>query len=153
MLYKTQNLSRINMKDYLSKLVRLVEAGFRGPSQRVEIRQSVDELQVLIDVAIPCGLVVNELLSNALKHAFPDNRKGVVEIGLHRVGEHLLKLTIADNGVGLPPDFDITAGPTLGVQLVHQIVKRQLGGTTGVEAEGGVRWTMAFRDDQYGERV
>lgn len=153
MLYKTRNLSRINLRDYIAGLVRLVEASFRGPSQRVEIRQSVDDEPALIDVAIPCGLIVNELLSNALKHAFPDNRKGVVEVGLHRVEEHLFQLTIADNGVGLPPDFDITASPTLGVQLVQQIVKRQLGGSIELEADGGVRWTMRFRDDLYGERV
>ncbi|MFW5813777.1 MAG: PAS domain-containing sensor histidine kinase [Fibrobacterota bacterium] len=153
MLYKGKSLSSISLKDYLTELVGLVAASAGAAAKRVQLRFDIDDIDSLIDIAIPCGLVVNELVSNSFKHAFPDDREGIVTVELHGKDENRLELVIADNGVGLPPGLDIFKTATLGVQLVVQIVRHQLHGSIQVESEGGVKWRIQFNSNIYQKRV
>lgn len=152
-LYEAKSLSRISMRDYLLDLAEKLKAGHGATGQRIDIVSDIEEIECLIDVAIPCGLIACELLTNCLKHAFPGGRKGRIDLGLHRGAGNRLELTVGDNGVGLPPDFDIAESATLGVQLVCQIAEHQLHGTTEVESDGGVRWYIRFNEELYEERV
>lgn len=153
MLYKGKSLSHINLKDYIVELVQLIAASGGPAAKKVQLRFDVEEINTLIDIAIPCGLVINELVSNSYKHAFPDGKEGEIAVELHRLGENRLELAVADNGIGLPSGFDIFKSPTLGVQLVVQIVHHQLHGTVQVESRGGVRWRIQFNSNLYQKRV
>ncbi len=151
-LYKGKSLSRVNMREYITDLGQLLASSSNVAAERVSLRYDIDDIESLIDIAIPCGLIVNELLANAFKHAFPHGRKGRIDIGLHRAGTQL-ELTVGDNGVGVPADFDITQAKSLGVRLVLQVTKHQLGGEATVERDHGLRWRIRFREDLYRARV
>ena len=100
------------------------------------------EVRLPIDAAVPCGLLVNELVSNCLKHAFPDQRAGVIRIELVPVGAGL-RLSIADDGVGLPAGLDPASAETFGLQLVAMLVG-QLRGTLTIERGGGTMFRVTF---------
>ncbi|MFQ5780578.1 MAG: sensor histidine kinase, partial [Nitrospiria bacterium] len=95
-----------------------------------------------IDTAIPCGLIINELVSNALKHAFPAGREGEIRIELHS-DDSQMHLTVSDNGIGFPKDLDLRNPKSLGLQLVNRLTD-QLKGTLKSERNGGSAWKMTF---------
>ena len=152
-LYKTQNLSRIDLQEYLTELANLVFATFGTPADKVALVLEIDKEWVLFDIAIPCGLVANELLTNALMHAFPLERTGRIAVRLHRVAPGELELEIADNGMSIPEDVDIENLPSLGIQLVRTIVTKQLKGNIRFETDRGFRCRIRFKDTLYHERV
>jgi two-component sensor histidine kinase len=109
----------------------------------VKLSVNVESAPLGLDRAIPCGLIINELVSNALKYAFPQGRRGEILVGLLRDGVGKLILTVKDNGVGLPEDMDIDDTPSLGLQLVNTLV-RQLDGTIEVDRRGGTEFKMVL---------
>jgi len=117
----------------------------------VRLELKVDAYPVSVNVAMPAGLVVNELLTNALKHAFVGRPGGTITLESVSDGNGC-RVTVADNGVGLPPDFDIAKSDSLGLQLVDTLVK-QLGGTTGVIKENGTKYVFKFKEIKYKERM
>ena len=102
-----------------------------------------DEVFLPIDIAIPCGLVVNELFSNALKHAFPQGKKGSVWIELSQDPSGGYTLCVRDDGIGIPPEIDIRQTRTLGMQLVTSLVE-QLDGTVSFDRQDGTTFTLTF---------
>jgi two-component sensor histidine kinase len=105
-------------------------------------------IHIGVDSAIPCGLIVNELVTNSLKYAFPSPgdpaaADGEVSITLDRPAEDVIRLNVGDNGIGLPAHLDPRAARSLGLQLV-QILSEQLGGTLAVEGKSGARFTITF---------
>ncbi|MBD3345153.1 MAG: PAS domain S-box protein [Chitinivibrionales bacterium] len=151
-LYKSKELSRIDMEPYLIDLTRFLMTIYDISPEKVGVRFKVDNIKLLIDLAIPCGLIINELLSNSFKYAFPGDREGRIYIEMHRE-EKTIQLSVSDNGTGLPHGFDITKSETLGIQLVYQIVEHQLHGSVSAKSNGGLRWHIRFREDLYSERV
>ena len=152
-LYSAKSLSRINMKEYISELAEHMRAGSELAPDQVDLRFDLREIEMLIDLAVPCGLIINELLSNSLKHAFPGERKGWIFLSLRRDEDGLIQIEIRDNGVGLPPGFDILDTTTLGIQLVRRIAGHQLRGEITAEEDNGLCWRLRFQDDLYSERV
>ncbi len=145
LLYERKDYSRIDLGEYLERLVQLLIGSFRAGNQRVALRCRHPPEPVYLDLerAIPCGLVVNELVTNAFKHAFPDGRSGKIAIELDTgEGEEII-LAVADDGVGLPAGFDLDAVKSLGLQLVPLLVD-QLGGRLAVEGDGGTRFLIHF---------
>lgn len=122
-LYSSQDLAHIDGGAYLRLLVTNLGASL-GASGRVEIQHNIEPLNLDADRALQCGLIVNELVSNALKHAFPDGASGAIQVEFRRLDGEIL-LRIADDGVGLPPDVDIGRSWSLGLQLVMDF-SRQL---------------------------
>src|SRR5262249_15392630 len=106
-----------------------------------------DECPLLLGVhrAIPAGLILNELISNSLKHAFPDGRKGSLRIELARVAERI-EISVMDDGVGMPADFETRQSRSLGVQIV-KILTKQLKGNLQLDSKCGTRFTVSFPDD------
>ena len=101
-----------------------------------------EDIPLGVDAAISCGLIVNELISNSLKHAFPDHRKGQVEVTLRSCGTDVV-LEVADNGVGFPANVDFSSPSTLGLKLVA-IFTEQVGGTMDLTRDGGTRFSLRF---------
>jgi two-component sensor histidine kinase len=97
---------------------------------------------VTIDVAIPCGLIVNELVSNALKYAFPKERTGTIVVSLSEE-RGMLALEVSDDGIGIPETVDIETAPTMGLQLVRSLA-HQLGGTIELQRQSGTRVRISF---------
>jgi hypothetical protein len=102
----------------------------------------VDDLTLDIDTAIPCGLILNELVSNAFKHAFPVGQSGAINVELRGQGNRLTDLIVSDTGVGMPEDADLTQMKTLGLQLVMSL-SRQLNGSIEICRDGGTKVHLA----------
>lgn len=152
-LYQSRNLSRINLSAYIRDLVIWLEEDYHD-SERVDIVWSLEDVWTLIDTAIPCGLIIEELVSNALKHAFPNGRRGTLEIGVERISETgEVRLRVADDGVGVPKGVDIESRGKVGLQVVAALGRTQLEGDVSVATEAGVEWTIRFDDGRYTQRV
>ena len=109
-----------------------------------------DDCSLPISIAVPVGLIVNELLSNAMKHAFADRKEGKIEISLTASEGGRVHLTVSDDGVGLPPGFDINESKTLGLRLVKILSEDQLQGTLEVTSDRGATFGIEFDMDDGG---
>jgi PAS domain S-box-containing protein len=143
MLYQTENFARLDLGGYLRRLAtQLVRAQNDAPG-KVRLALDLSPVQVDIDQAIPAALLVNELLSNSLKHAFPDGRSGELRLALRLDPGSMVRLCVGDTGVGLPPEFEERRTKSLGLKLVSDLA-RQLGGTLEVGPGGSALFTITF---------
>ena len=143
-LYQSQNFAQVDFQRFLSELLpRLTESyGSRSRQVRIEIRST--EVKLPINEAIPCGLIVNELVSNALKHGFPNDRSGTVLVEIRENADQVVELSISDDGQGIALDKDLGKSESLGLQLVH-LLTRQLHGHLDVHRSNPTRFTLTFR--------
>lgn len=141
-LYQSDDLAHIDFADYLEKLTDQLFSSY-GPTDRVRLCTTFAPLQLSMDAAVPCGLIVNELLSNTLKYGFPGDRRGEVRVTLAEVEGKTVRLTVADNGIGLPQDFDWTASRTLGLRLVRTLAQ-QLHAVVELNRENGAAFSITF---------
>jgi PAS domain S-box-containing protein len=153
MLYQSQNLSSIDLKEYLDELATLLLKSYKIHPGRIALTLDMESVPVLIDFATPCGLIVNELMSNALKYAFPGERKGKISLGLAKSAAGFITLRFSDDGVGLPPGFDLRRAETLGLQTVLALGERQLHGQVTFIQENGLTCQIRFQDTLYEARV
>jgi two-component sensor histidine kinase/uncharacterized membrane protein len=144
-LYQSEDLAKIGLGDYICSLTNNLFQSYGIHPKVVKLKVSVDEVYLGIDTAIPCGLIVNELVSNCLKHAFPDGREGEIQIELWADGDGRYNLTVSDNGIGFPPDLDFRSTSSLGLQLVNNLT-RQLRGTIGLDRTGGTAFKITFAE-------
>jgi PAS domain S-box-containing protein len=126
-LYQSDDLQKIDFKEYLRSFVFHIIHSHRLDHGKIKIEMDIDNIFLNIDIAIPCGLIFNELVTNAIKHAFPRKKNGIIDISMKTKGK-VYVFKIGDNGMGLPDDFDIKKTTSLGLQLVEMLVK-QLRGT------------------------
>ncbi len=140
-LYQSQDLTNIPFEEYLHSLIAHLRNSFNN--SRVEIAILAAGVSLAIDQAIPCGLIINELVCNALKYAFPEGRSGRIDIRLFRQAEGRMMLEVTDDGIGLPPGFNPAAVHSLGYQLVLALT-RQMRGELEVAGEAGTRVTIRF---------
>jgi len=155
-LYQSQNLSSINFGAYLADLVSLVQQSQSSTAGRVRFVIATEDIPVSIDLAMPCGLVANELLTNALKHAFPGQRAGTVFVRLSQAAGSpagCICLEIGDDGVGLPPGIDPRRSERLGMQGIFSLVETQLHGRVALLPSPGTHWRIEFTDNLYFPRV
>jgi PAS domain S-box-containing protein len=142
-LYQSRDLAKIDFGDYIGSLVDSLLYGFGITSNQVKLSTDIKGIILGIDRAIPCGLIINEVLSNALKYAFPPGQQGIIDISFtHDQNEY--KLVVSDNGVGLPDGFDIYKSKTLGLQLVTGLAINQLEGQINLDKNKGTSITIHF---------
>jgi two-component sensor histidine kinase len=110
---------------------------------RIKLDLKAEEMEMVIDTAIPCGLIINELVSNSLKHAFPGDRTGTIGISLQQLRSGEIKFSVCDDGIGIPGDLDIRRTNSMGMHLVTVMVD-QLGGTIELKGKRGTRFTIRF---------
>jgi two-component sensor histidine kinase len=142
-LYQSPNLASVDMGEYTRNLVSDLQRSHSIGERAVRLRLDIEDIPLGITEAIPCGLIINELVSNALKHAFPKGRAGEITIGLQRGGANQVTLTVSDNGIGLPEQVDFRKSPSLGLTLINSLVE-QLGGTIELDRSGGTAFTITF---------
>ena len=147
-LYEGSDLSEINMKMFVNRLLGQLQIYQVGDTRIAHVIQ-VDDYPFPIAVAVPVGLVINELLSNALKHAFEGRDEGRIEVILTASESGMINLRVSDDGVGLPPGFDINKSKTLGLRLVKIITEDQLRGTLEVTGEEGATFNIEFDITDY----
>ena len=152
-LYQSKDLSNLNLKDYINDLANAVLGSYQLRGDKVSLTVDVDAVSVAIDTATPCGLIINELMSNSLKHAFPGERRGAVSLVLHQSEEGEIDLRFSDNGIGLPEGFDIRNTRSLGLTLVRNLSVTQLKGTIDVRADHPTEFHIRFREPLYTRRV
>ncbi|MGD8428434.1 MAG: sensor histidine kinase, partial [Balneolaceae bacterium] len=141
-LYETESLSSIRLDTYLRELVEAIHGTFMEYSNSVSLEFDMDAASLVIDKIVPCGLLINELVVNAFKHAFTENGKGILRIGLQRENG-FARLTIADNGPGLPEDFTLEDTGSLGSMLIRTFAA-QLEARTSIENRDGAKFTFTF---------
>jgi two-component sensor histidine kinase len=151
-LYQSKDLSRIDFSKYIENLIMFLFHSYQVNSDQVRIQTEVQDVLLDINSAIPCGLIINELVMNALKHAFPGGRKGEIAISLQASGDGKSILSVSDNGVGFPAGLDFHKTDTLGMQLVTMLVD-QLDGTISMERKLGTRFEVVFRELKYKSRI
>lgn len=146
-LYGSNQLDQIDFADYLRDLVTELFRAYRVRKDGIKIQTTIEHVHLGIDTAIPCGLILNELVSNALKHAFPGERKGEVWIDLGPTNVDEFELTVRDDGIGLPKGFDWQQCKSLGLKLVLGLTK-QLGGKMEVHRAAGTTFRLTFSELQ-----
>jgi len=152
-LYQNESLAQVDFSEYLSSLSALLFTTYVAHPAAVRLTTRLDSVFLDIDTAVPLGLIVNELVSNSLKYAYPEGSRGVVELMLRAGPENQYTLSVRDQGVGLPAGFDMNNTDTLGLHLVD-ILSAQLGATFSVESDGhGTIFKVVFKTNTKPERV
>jgi len=141
-LYQSEDLARVAMGAYVEELTQQVVRTYAVRPSELTVEVAAGDVPLVIDQAIPCGLIVHELVANALEHAFPDDGPGAVRVALDLAGGDV-HLQVADDGAGLPDDFELSQAQSLGLKLVRGLVK-QLDGTLEVDGTDGTKYTITF---------
>ena len=143
-IYRSEDLARIDLAEYLRGLLTHLFSSYSIKLSAIDLKLGVKDIFLGLDTAIPCGLIINELVSNAIKHAFPKGRKGEICISLELENERHFTLKVRDNGVGFPQSVDLRNPETMGLQLVNTL-SGQLGGTIELVREGGTEFRITFK--------
>ncbi|MBW4256704.1 PAS domain S-box protein [Methanobacterium sp. YSL] len=150
-LYQSPNLTSINFNEYTEKLVNDLFYSYGKKMSVIKTSFHMEEVKIGLDTAIPCGLILNELVTNSLKYAFPEDRTGIITIKFRSEGEYFI-LKVLDDGVGVPEDIKLENKDTLGFQLVTSLVK-QLDGTVQMDRSHGTSFTIKFKELHYSDRM
>ncbi len=147
-LHQSDDLASIKAGDYIDTIVEDTKASNGNNAKGISFNLDADDIIFDIDQAVPCGQIISELVSNSLKHAFPNGQSGNVEVSLRLGDGGKIKLTVADDGKGLPEGFDPEQSETMGMELIHALAM-QLGGVTEIDGANGTRVRITFPDKPY----
>lgn len=151
-LYRPGGIEEVDMGKYIKSVADHLYISYDAISSDISLHVDAGNICFDIDTAVPCGLIVNELVSNALKHAFPDGRRGEIEITLRVTDEKKFVLNVSDDGIGLPEDLDMEKGTSLGLRLVNSLAQ-QLRGKSEFRAENGTEFKITFAAIKYKNRI
>jgi len=142
-LHGSDKLSEIDLKSYLSKITTSIFQTYSVNTAKVKLNSAIENVPISLNQAYPLGLVINELISNSLKYAFPGERKGEINVNMKRLDKEL-HLTVVDDGAGMPDGFDWKNPSTLGLKLVRTLVENQLDGLIDMESNNGTKFIIKF---------
>ena len=140
--YQSDELSEIDFAEYIEKLCHFIYQSYGDKTDRIHLQISGDKIGLDMDTAMPCGLLVNEIVSNSYKYAFPNQEKGTIQIDFKK-NDNKIILFIQDNGVGFPEEYDLEKSESLGMQLI-QALTSQLDGDLVVSRENGTSFKISF---------
>lgn len=146
-LYQSDDLAKTDFAEYIHSLVHDLFRSYSINSRAIQLKLNVEDVRLSIDTAIPCGLIINELVSNSLKYAFSDQKSGKIEISLQAQGNDYYQLIVQDNGDGFPTNLDFRNTKSLGLQLVCNLTK-QLHGEIQLNCEAGARFIISFSEQK-----
>src|SRR5665213_1731045 len=142
-LYQSEDLAVVDFSKYLRRMVDHLFRSYGVDDQKIQLHTALDAVGLELDHALPCGLLISEVVSNSLKHGFPEGRKGEVRIVLRRQSASIVSLVLSDNGVGLPEHLDWTKSRSLGLRLVR-VLAQQLRANLDVRSQGGTEVSVVF---------
>lgn len=142
-LYQTKNFESVNFSEYVTTLAKNLVHTYSINTKKIKLILTLDNLFLSLDASIPCGLIINEIISNSLKYAFPDNRDGIIFVTL-RVIKNQVSIEVGDNGIGIDENVDIKNTQTLGLQLVDTLVE-QINGTLNLKRKSGTIFSIEFK--------
>jgi PAS domain S-box-containing protein len=143
-LYQSKDLASINFHEYVRLLANGLFRSYGVNREKIALKTDIEEIRPGVDVAIQCGLIINELVSNSLKYAFPENREGEIKIRLRTLDESAMELTVADNGIGMPADTNFRSSESLGLKLVT-ILTDQIDGKIELDRSEGTKFRIDFK--------
>ena len=146
-LYQSKNLSSINFGEYIQNLTDHLLQSFADSADRIQLKLEIEDTSVVLDTAIQCGLILNELIANSFKYAFPGQMKGTITIKLVSTEDDAIRITVNDNGIGMSQEIDANEPDTLGMLLIHTIAEQQLHGEISHRIDKGTEWTLVFDND------
>jgi len=152
-LFEARDLSYVDLRDYIEDLLGILAQSYSSKNCRMIVKKELEEVKVLVDTAIPCGLILNELISNVYLHAYPEAPVGLIEIGLRQAPDGRISIRVADHGIGLPPGFDIQRDGRIGLQNIVGLCSSQLKGTVDFDRLNGFACEVTFTDNLYNARV
>lgn len=135
-LYQNKTFTSINFSDYISTLTNNILQSYAASIQKVKLEPDVQKIILNLDTSIPAGLIINELVTNSIKHAFTESNEGIIYINLH-TKDNVLFLEVSDNGKGFPKEIDFRNTNSLGLQLVNTLVEQLNGKLELKEFKGG----------------
>ncbi len=147
-LYHSEDFSRVDFREYIRSLVMNISHSFGVDGKKIRIGIDVEDAALDMNAAVPCGLLLNELITNAVKHAFPGGRKGELTISMHRVDGGAYRLAVKDDGPGLPDGLDSIAQSSLGLRLA-KLLANQIGGELTVGSGPGAEFAVTFDPDRH----
>ena len=150
-LYLSTDLTKINFVDYIQSLISNLFYSYNVKEDHIKPILKIEDVNLNIETAIPCGLIITELISNCLKYAFPNQMKGKIIISLKQV-EDKFELIISDNGIGLPENININKIKTLGILLVKSLTE-QIDGKISIQRKNGTQFKITFKELKYKERI
>jgi two-component sensor histidine kinase len=142
-LHETKDLVGVNFAQYVESLIIHLLRSYKVDPARIALEMDIAPISLNIDLAIPCGLIINELISNSLKHAFPHGAKGKIQISLKEDRPAWLSLLVRDSGCGLPANFDFEETTSLGLLLVRRLTK-QVNGVIDLDKATGTEYRITF---------
>jgi two-component sensor histidine kinase len=142
-LYSSGDLAKIDFSQYIKDLTAQLFRTYSLQARNIELALDIEPVILEIDRAIPCGMIINELLTNCLKHGFTGRTQGVITVTLHPEEENTVRFTVSDDGVGIGPDVDIMNAPSLGMKLVRTLTD-QLRGQVTVNRLKGTQFVVVF---------
>ncbi len=151
-LYRSQTIGQINLEDYIQDLANNLFDSYNVSEDCIQLHINVEPIFLNIETATPCGLIINELVSNSLKHAFLDEREGIVSINCHQQSDGQIHLVISDNGIGFPEALDFQDTESMGFQVVCTLIE-QLEGTIELQRTPGTAFSIQFSELQYQKRI
>ena len=152
-LYRSKGLADVDFKGYVKSLVSSIFSSYGASAAGITSITETDDVSIGLETAIPCGLIINELVSNSLKYAFPGNRKGEIRVALRSFDEDALVLEVGDNGIGMPEDLDFRNTASMGLHLVQILSEGQLHGKIELDRAGGTTFRIRFKNHKYEARI
>jgi len=144
-LYQSKNLAQIELAEYIQDLVDNLLSSYEANLNTIALKINIDQVYLNLDAAIPCGLIINELVLNSFKHAFPAGNSGEIRIDFRVEKKNKYILTISDNGIGFPSNLDFRNTESLGLQLVNALTN-QLGGNIELNGSAGAEFKITFEE-------
>jgi PAS domain S-box-containing protein len=144
-LYQSKTLSEVNFAEYIQNITRNLYHSYGRPEGGIDLEFELENLYLNLDTSIPCGLIINEIVSNSLKYAFHGREKGKIKIEFSKLSDGRLKLIVSDDGIGLAEDFDIENAESLGLQLVTTLIT-QVSGELEIDVSRGTKFNIVFKE-------
>jgi two-component sensor histidine kinase len=144
-LYRSKDLAKIELNEYIRDLANSIYQSRGVKPGTIVLNINIENVQLGIDRSIPFGLIINELITNSLKYAFPGDRKGEIKVSLHLIDENTFELIVSDNGIGIPYDVDFRKTESLGLRLVTMLVENQLKGKIDLDRSKGTEFNIKFQ--------
>ena len=145
-LYKSKDLMKVEIHEYINRIAQNLFVSHGLDSAKISLKIDKSDIALSMDNAISCGLIITELITNCLKYAFPENRKGEIRVTFGCLGGGQLEIGVSDDGVGMPANFDFRGSDTLGVNIVKALAEQQLGGTVNLDRSNGTKFLIRFKE-------